>query len=152
MATESGLVICKVCNVELRSDGLPTGNGLSLERHHIIPRAFGGENGPVVDLCSSDHQLLHSVALCMTSRKPFAQLISELNEMHKAAIMWFASRVAAAYEATKNDPNKRVQITMILSAKQAARLDKVSKTLGQSSRTKTLELIINEAYNRRFSS
>lgn len=149
---KSFLVSCKACGVELREDGLPTGNGLSLERHHIIPRAFGGEKGPIVDLCSSDHQLLHSVALCMTSKKPYLQLMSSLNGEHKKAIMWLASRVAAAYEATKNDPNKRVQVTLVLNAALAAKLDKVTKTLNVNSRTSAIEALINEAYNRRFSS
>ena len=78
--------------------------------------------------------------------------MSSLNGEHKKAIMWLASRVAAAYEATKNDPNKRVQVTLVLNAALAAKLDKVTKTLNVNSRTSAIEALINEAYNRRFSS
>lgn len=35
--------------------------GVSIHRHHIIPRKFGGSNDPenVVDLCSSCHARVH---------------------------------------------------------------------------------------------
>ena len=112
-ATGGHYIKCRACQVDLRSDGLPTGNGMTLHSHHVIPQAFGGANGPTVDLCSNDHNLLHSVALCMTGSKPYEQLLTGLVGNHKAQILWLASRVALAYEATKNDPNKRVSVTVV---------------------------------------
>jgi hypothetical protein len=131
-------------------DGLPTGNGKTLHKHHVIPQAFGGANGPTVDLCSDDHNLLHSVALCMTGKKPYAHLITDLEASHKKEILWLASRVAIAYEATKNDPNKRVQVTVVLPAKLAAKLDALMKVYNLKSRPSTIERLIKDAHSRTF--
>ena len=38
------------------------GSDLSLEYHHIIPRAYGGEHGPQVGLCADHHSAIHLLA------------------------------------------------------------------------------------------
>ena len=35
----------------------------SLHEHHVIPRAYGGTNGPTVILCANHHNLVHTLAL-----------------------------------------------------------------------------------------
>lgn len=43
---------CYIC----RKDG-------PIDSHHIIPQASGGEQGPTVDLCNTDHRKIHMMAL-----------------------------------------------------------------------------------------
>lgn len=150
MSSNGGYVMCRACKVPLRSDGLPTGNGITLHRHHVIPQAFGGVNGPTVELCTNDHNLLHSVAVCMTGKKPYGHLIADLETEHKTQILWLASRVAIAYEATKNDPNKRVTVTVVLPAKLAKKLDDLMKIFNVTSRPATIERLIRDAHSKNF--
>lgn len=35
----------------------------SLHVHHVVPRAYGGERGPTVVLCSHHHSLVHKLAV-----------------------------------------------------------------------------------------
>ena len=35
---------------------------VSLNEHHVVPRSYGGENGPTVTLCSDCHELIHKLA------------------------------------------------------------------------------------------
>lgn len=144
----SGIVACKICGVGLRNDGLPTGNGLTVHYHHVIPQAFGGAKGPTVPLCSSDHNLLHAVALAMTSKKPWQSMVSELKPQHRKNVMYFSECVVRAFEATKNDPNKRVHVSMTLTAKTARRLDDLMKVLNVTSRQAALERLIQDAHRK----
>ena len=134
---------CKACECLL-------GGSTPGHSHHIIPQAFGGANGPTVDLCTADHNLLHAIGLRMTAGKPYADLTIGLGSKRKSAILWLASKVALAYEATQDDPNKRVQLNMVVSAKKAGKLDELMKIFNVSSRQAALERLIDEAHRRHF--
>lgn len=86
----------------------------------------------------------------MTSRKAYDDLTVGLVGEHKSTVLWLASRVALAYEATKNDPNKRVQISIVVSAKLAKKLDDLLKIFNVSSRQDALERLIREAHGKHF--
>ena len=135
--------ICKAC-------GCALGGDVQKHEHHVIPRAFGGEKGPTVELCTNCHNLLHSVALCITGKKPYKHLVDALGEANRQQIMWLATRVAVAYEVTKDDPNKRVQVNMILTARKAEKLDMLMKIFNVGSRQAALEKLIDAAYAKNF--
>ena len=42
----------------------------SVEVHHIIPQAAGGEKGPTIPLCSNCHSLIHRGSLQYLSKNP----------------------------------------------------------------------------------
>lgn len=48
-----------------------------VQEHHIIPRASGGEAGPVVNLCASCHSATHAQALNLESKGQKHDLFSE---------------------------------------------------------------------------
>lgn len=130
--------------------GCPLGGDVQTHLHHVIPRAFGGEKGPTVALCTNDHNLLHNVALCLTGKRSHSDLVAGLVGTHKQNVMWLATRVAVAFEATKNDPNKRVQVSFILSAKKAAKLDSLMKIFNVGSRQAAVERLIHDAHSKHF--
>ena len=120
--------------------------------HHVIPRAAGGSNGPVVDICNEDHDLTHRLAekalggkLTDTSLKEFIREYSNGVE-HASKLYWLVSRVVLAFTATKNDPNKKVLVSVSLSAKLAEKLDTLAVVTGRKSRHATLEFLIESAY------
>ena len=43
---------CLICTVSV-----------GVHEHHVVPRAYGGINGPVVPLCGTHHTLVHTLAL-----------------------------------------------------------------------------------------
>lgn len=54
-----------------------------VDSHHIIPQTFGGKDGPLVNLCSTDHQKIHAQALNFESKQPNVMLFNE-NEWARA--------------------------------------------------------------------
>ena len=86
----------------------------------------------------------------MTGKRPYAELVVNLSGVHKQNVLWLATRVAVSFEATKNDPNKRVQLSFILSAKKAAKLDDLMKIFNVSSRQAAIERLINDAHGKHF--
>lgn len=123
--------------------------------HHVIPRAYGGSKGPVVDICSEDHTTLHQLALDVISSKDI-QAIGKfvkgapLDTQHKIRVGELAQHVVNAEAATRNDPNKRVIISTVLTGAEGRMLDQVGKVLGSKSRSRTVLLLIQRQYNQSY--
>lgn len=140
--------VCFACG-ELFMDSAVGGSKIR-HGHHVIPRAAGGSKGPVVDICNEDHDLTHRLAekilhgkLTVVGIKGFAK-----NDTHADQLTWLVTRVVIAFRATKDDPNKRVTVTVTLTPAQASRLDTLGSLRSRRSRTATLAALIDEAYNR----
>ena len=119
--------------------------------HHVIPRAFGGSKGPVVDICNEDHDLLHSLAQKILSKQMTVSQIPEYTqgEEHLGKITWLVTRVVNAALLTKNDANKRVAMSFVLTAEQASKLDDLKKVFNRTSRTATLLHLIETSHSAR---
>jgi hypothetical protein len=52
----------------------------SAHGHHVVPRASGGSEGPVVDLCGDCHTVVHSAAKRMGRGKSPDDLLSHLDD------------------------------------------------------------------------
>ena len=83
--------VCWVCGIE------------SEDRHHIVPRAYGGEKGPTVDLCQTCHRNAHEAG--EAGESPSDERLAFL-----------AGCVREAKAAVKDDPNKSVMFSVRLSA------------------------------------
>lgn len=120
--------------------------------HHVIPRAYGGSKGPIVDICNEDHDLLHSLADKVTSGKLELSLVqnSASSDGHAKKLTWLVSLVVAAADLTRNDPNKRGQVSLILKAEQIKKLDDLSKIFNKSSRASTLLYLIEQTHGTHF--
>lgn len=123
--------------------------------HHVIPRAYGGSKGPVVDVCSEDHTTLHQLALDTISGKDISSVAkfvkgAPFDTQHKMRVAELAQHVINAEAATRNDPNKRVIVSTVLTGEEGRMLDQVSKVLGSKSRSRTLLLLIQRQYKISF--
>ncbi len=103
---------CWVCGIRFKTSK-PPGQAME-ERHHIVPQAFGGKDGPEVSLCSDHHACLHQVALRIKRGAPHNDLLVNESPVTIPKILWLANAVVKAEQVTGNDPNKRVKV--ILSA------------------------------------
>ena len=140
---------CWVCQ-QLLSDrgGLPH---FVRNSHHIIPQAFGGKNGPTVTLDSSHHDLLHAVALRLTSNKSYDDLIARLTPSELQRIMYLATRIKIAFDFSNGDPNKQFKVTFQIGAKTNQQLKDIAKFKSKS-KEDIFILLVEEAHRRLFPS
>lgn len=138
---------CWVCKVSFTGT---TDNGLAVrEIHHIIPRAYGGENGPTVDLCSEHHSKLHRIAECIP-KKPYRQWLTGENPETIKKLLWLATRVVNAREAIKEDPNRHVLHTMMLEPATREMIERLKPVIGVRSREAVINYAIQSLYQRNF--
>lgn len=119
------------------------------ERHHTIPKAYGGVNSPQVSLCDSHHSALHNVGLRMYSKKPFTDLLTDNDEQNKKLI-WLGSVACNARLMTENDPNKIQVVVLALRKETINKLKKLKPVYSKISRERLIEIAINQLYDRHF--
>ena len=116
-------------------------HNLTSHDHHVIPRAFGGTNGPQVRICTSHHGLLHAVAQVLVANGKVD--ISDLDKTAAARLMFLATRAALAEMVTSNEPNKRVLTSFYLPASTNDELLKrLARTSPRMSKQTLLELLV----------
>lgn len=117
----------------------------SLHEHHIVPRAYGGSDGPTVTLCATCHNGIHHVADGRADMTPDHwvdnDVISRANKLVECIVN---ARVLASKSA-----NKRSTTILTLTAEETAILDRVKVMLGQTSRVSALKTLINQYYQRK---
>jgi hypothetical protein len=70
----------------------------SLHGHHVIPRAYGGDNSPIVTLCAVCHNLVHKYAL-----------IKDLTDYELPGKMrYLVLKIKQAKALTQEDKNKKL--------------------------------------------
>jgi hypothetical protein len=111
------------------------------EGHHVVPRAYGGSQGPVVNLCDSCHTKVHKLAHLLEKGKTDtfgldSEAFSRLN--------YLASVVVRAKSLMREDPNKRVKVTLTLTVKEANRLDIIKERYRLGSREDVLKYLLNK--------
>ena len=120
------------------------------EQHHIVPRAYGGSDGPVVSLCDTCHTRLHKAALAIESNNPVFQFTTGLNQDQIQKLLYLSTCVVNAKLATKNDPNKRSVVVLQFTGKETEQLDALKKVLGAKSRMAVIKAAIFALYNKHF--
>lgn len=119
------------------------------ERHHTIPKAYGGVNSPQVSLCDSHHSALHNIGLRMYSKKPFTDLLTDNLDQNKK-LLWLASVACNARLLTENDPNKVRVIILPLKKDTLDKLKRLKPVYSKASRERLIEIAINQLYDRHF--
>lgn len=122
--------------------------GVIRHKHHVIPRAFGGLNGPTVMVCTGHHSLLHLIGSRLIHNKPFFELLTH-DPKQDQKLLWLASRIQIAEAASRGDPNKKSVIPLVLDAPTQAKLVKLAKAHGVS-RGKLVHLLIAQEYGKIF--
>lgn len=150
------LPCCWVCR-KLFIDSRGTDPSIIREEHHPVPRAYGGLNGPTVSVCSGHHGALHAIAdkmIAADSIEPqyFMELITGMDYEPRMRLLYLAKVVYGAWRATKDDPNKRSQVSAVLTGEQTRKLAQLTSFYGLSSNQKTLAVLIEQDYARNFPS
>jgi hypothetical protein len=135
------LPFCWVCRAKF-------GHSMKEERHHLIPRAYGGIDGPQVSLCDSHHTALHNIALRIYSKRKFTDLLTGSTEQDNKLI--YLGKVA--YDArvlTENDPNKKRVEVYAFDGDTFEKLRRL-KTIYKGSREKIVIMAINHLHSKHF--
>lgn len=118
--------------------------------HHVIPRAYGGVDGPQVRVCDTHHSALHDIALRLYARKPFNDLLSGDNDTDKRLI-YLASLACNARIATENDPNRRRVLVLTPKKETLQQLDALKQRHGSRiSRERLIEIAVKTLYDKHF--
>lgn len=137
---------CWVCGLYF----VERGGSAQREIHHIIPVAYGGVDGPTVDLCDTHHSCLHKLALAVRAGKPYQHIFGTDNQDQRKKLMWLAQQVNNAQALTLGDPNKKLEVTIAIDAPTKRQLDALQKMLGKSSRESVFKFALDQLYRKHF--
>ncbi len=118
-----------------------------LEEHHVVPREYGGEDGPTRPLCGSCHGALHKEVHNRTSKNPEAA--SAFPPEYAGRAEPFVRMIIAAklrYEAlhpSQRTATRRLQVTL-RDPNTLARLHKLKTDSGHTN----LEKFLNDIFER----
>jgi hypothetical protein len=120
------------------------GDSSSLHEHHIIPQAYGGVDGPLVTLCATCHNGVHHVADGRSEMRPTSW--DRPDRLFKSQFL--TGSIVKARILSSKSANKKVTVTLELSANEAMMLDFLKSQSGSSSRVNTLRDLIATTYRR----
>lgn len=145
MIQTTDLDYCWCCHI----DFAPKGQAQK-ELHHIIPRAYGGSDGPMVSICDTCHTRLHKIATCLYSKQPYFHLLQGLDQESIKRVLYLATCVVNAKQATENDPNKKVMVVLSLTGQEGQKIDQLKKTLRLTSREQVIKYALASLYKKHF--
>ena len=136
---------CWVCGAKFAPQGTA-----QEEQHHIVPRAYGGSDGPIVSLCDTCHTRLHKAALCIEAHKPVHIFVNGLNQDQQQRLLYLSTCVVNAKLATKNDPNKKSVVVLQFNKQETEQIDRLKKALRLKSRMAVIKAAIFAMYTKQF--
>lgn len=138
---------CWVCEARFIGTG-----GLEMrEDHHVVPRAYGGVDGPTITLCTGHHTKLHEIAKCLIKGRSHFHLLHGEDQTQIKKLLYLANAVYSAELATRNDPNKAASVMLTLNARHKHMVDSLKKVFPQAKSREAVFLIALEAlYHKHF--
>lgn len=138
------LPYCWVC----KKTFFPEGSDASVIRneHHVIPRAYGGVDGPTVSLCSADHDMLHLLAQKLIASKDgeAEAILRRVEQQSVLRLQYLATRIVMAHTLLNDDPNKLKPLNLKLTGDISAKLDKLAKFYSSSRESVIVRLIAKQ--------
>ena len=117
-----------------------------LDYHHMIPRALGGEAGPMVGLCQPCHRRVHELGSGDQDALPKTS-----NAITLQRLFILSNIIIEAANRTKNNPNKSVMFSARFPARIRRKLQRLAKISKRSQRT-VVETAIEDLYAKVFGS
>jgi hypothetical protein len=133
---------CWVCGVSF-------GPSVKEHRHHVIPRAYGGTDGPQVSICDSHHSALHEIALRLYSKKPYFNLLTRVPSADKK-LLYLASVAYNSRVLTENDPNKKPVLVESVRKETIEKLKQLRSVYPKTNRAKLIEAAVDALHARHF--
>lgn len=125
---------CEICGVTR-----------GIHEHHVVPRAYGGINGPTVNLCGMHHTLIHTASLKKTKDRELEYAGHTETQIEKLRELVYIIRRARIMSKHLHR-NKPMTLHVELTAEQAHTLRELKGLLGASSIQQTIVRCINLSY------
>lgn len=106
----------------------------SVDIHHIIPREYGGENGPTIELSPTVHQTLHRLASNPAKLEAFA-----LRQKNPSLLMDLGRCIRESREKFSKIPSNKVTVTF--SPEEMSKLTASAESLGMTVPALVLSLV-----------
>lgn len=129
---------CWVCGIRF-TDSNPPGSA-NKELHHVVPRAFGGLDGPIVSLCDSCHSKVHK----LTAKNIDYSILNGLDKQAQSKLQYLASVIKSAGLMANSDVNKLFPISFKITRKESEVLDKLKIRYSLSSRAAVYKLALQK--------
>jgi hypothetical protein len=122
------------------------GDKYGLHTHHIIPRAYGGTNGPTVTLCGGCHTLIHSIAV-HKNKEERNRMMQGHSERQKIKIIELVDIIRRARISSRQF-KRPMTLQLILDAETATMLRQLKRMLGAKSLSQALFRCIRSSYDK----
>lgn len=135
---------CYVCGRRF-IDADPPGTAIK-ELHHVVPRAFGGLNGPLVSLCDTCHSKVHRIAGLLPNGD-CSKLFAGLNTEQQKRLAYLANVAYNAKHAINEDLNKLLPVSFKITKQEAQILEQLKSMLNVKSRSDVYRIAVTRLYN-----
>lgn len=115
----------------------------------MVPRAYGGVDGPTVSLCDSHHTALHRIALKLEKGKPYSEFLTN-NRVFDKKLIWLASIVVNAKHYAGDDPNKPTPILLVAKGDTKKKLKQLKTLYPKASYSDVIEYAVAQLYSKHF--
>lgn len=138
----------------------------NLELHHVIPRSYGGENGPQVQVCGTCHTGVHALSLITslfdgsiftesetilavtTATKDWLKPTKFVARMLRAWCLGYIIYQARLQLKGVEEPNKKVKFSTTFSGEVSRKLKVIAKAEGNLSQEEMIVRLIHDKYDR----
>lgn len=121
------------------------------EEHHMVPRAYGGVDGPTVTLCDTHHTKMHRVAEALIHEKSYRQIVEGESPQVIKKILYLATVIRNAWQFSKDDPNKTAAVMVTLDRKHKLMIEGLKRIYPKAkSRSAVLTLALEYLYSKHF--
>lgn len=100
----------------------------------MVPRAYGGADGPQISLCDSHHNMMHKIALALITKSNYFKYLSGSKEQDKRSL-YLAATIQKSHALYSKDPNKRITVVSSFSSEEMKTIAALKKVLGLKSQS-----------------
>lgn len=112
------------------------------EEHHVIPEHLGGQQGPLVTLCASEHKAVHDLAEYLIRNRNIPPAPDSIQGKEWLRRVSLSNHILRAHDTVIKDPNRRVKFEARIPAKLHALIPGLKSHLGVKSNDELLAKIL----------
>jgi len=138
---------CWVCETRFVGSG---GSEIKHD-HHLVPRAYGGVDGPTVTICDTHHSKTHRIAEALIAKRSHFTYLSGESEDRRKKLLYMANVIYNAWLAFHKDPNKAVSTVLTLDKNQQKMVDALKSIYPKArGRSDIINIALLSLYRKHF--
>ena len=118
--------------------------------HHVIPQAYGGRDGPTVELCADHHNMIHAAAVKIASAIRRGKAVDFVWPKEHGDCDVARHLVGAIVKASLKTNTKQYKYTIVLTQHERDMLELLKQAYGVSSLEKAIYNSLEDAFKLQF--